>query len=342
MPRQWHINSNGMPAICRAASISACPLKTYDDQGNLVHQQHYGTRSEAVQAIEAASKLKSKRMEDQVGKPLNSLSRKNVERRSIKPAGDSVPLPPRPTADDAPSVPLPHRSGSDEVNDPSLSSLPTVDGSPNVPSSNRRMTDRIDSVPLPPRRTRTTLTASEVESSVKAGRKMAAAASAAFDYMSVPLPPRPTVDGVSSVPMPRSTADGLSDVPLPPRPTADGSPSVPMPRTTAHHATAAGVKTAPAGFLPGLTSREKNVALEGLAAARPDLSYEAVMGKPYSAAGYGDYVAAVEDRLKTDPDARAALSWSVTQALPPFPPARGAKHAAGARAAREKMWQTLS
>lgn len=302
MPRQWHINSNGMPAICRAASISACPLKTYDDQGNLVHQQHYGTRSEAVQAIEAASKLKSKRMEDQVGKPLNSLSRKNVERRSIKPAGDSVPLPPRPTADGAPSV------------------------------------------PLPPRRTRTTLTASEVESSVKAGRKMAAAASAAFDYMNAPLPPLPTVDGAPSVPMPPSlrAANSVSSVALPPRPTADGSPSVPMPRTTARHATAAGVKTAPAGFLPGLTSREKNIALEGLAAARPDLSYEAVMGKPYSAAGYGDYVAAVEDRLKTDPDARAALSWSVTQALPPFPPARGAKHAAAAGTTREEMWKTLS
>lgn len=302
MPRQWHINSNGMPAICRAASISACPLKTYDDQGNLVHQQHYGTRSEAVQAIEAASKLKSKRMEDQVGKPLNSLSRKNVERRSIKPAGDSVPLPPRPTADGAPSV------------------------------------------PLPPRRTRTTLTASEVESSVKAGRKMAAAASAAFDYMNAPLPPLPTVDGAPSVPMPpRPTANSVSSVALPPRPTVDGAPSVPMPSLrAARPAASTADKMAPAGFLPGLTSREKNIALEGLAAARPDLSYEAVMGKPYSAAGYGDYVAAVEDRLKTDPDARAALSWSVTQALPPFPPARGAKHAAAAGTTREEMWKTLS
>lgn len=287
MAARWHINNNGEPAICRAASDSACPLKTYDDHGNLVKQQHYSTLSEATHAAEEASKRKYRKIEDKADRPLNSLSRKHESQKTAHVAAGSVPL--------------------------------------------------------PPRLTRTSLTASEVDSSVRAGRQMAKAASTAFDHMSVPLPPRPTVDGVSSVPMPRSTAaDGISDVPLPPRPTADGSPSVPMPRTTARHATATGVKTAPAGFLPGLTSREKNVALEGLAAVRPDLSYEAVMGKPYSAAGYGDYVAAVEDRLKTDPDARAALSWSVTQARPPFPPAGGAKHAAAAGATREEMWKTLS
>lgn len=287
MAARWHINNNGEPAICRAASDSACPLKTYDDHGNLVKQQHYDSLSEATHAAEEASKRKSRKIEDKADRPLNSLSRKHEGQKTAHAAAGSVPL--------------------------------------------------------PPRLTRTSLTASEVDSSVRAGRQMAKTASTAFDCMSVPLPPLPTVDGAPSVPMPpRPTANSVSDVPLPPRPTADGSPSVPIPRTTARHATAAGVKTAPAGFLPGLTSREKNIALEGLAAARPDLSYEAVMGKPYSAAGYGDYVAAVEDRLKTDPEARAALSWSVTQALPPFPPARGAKHAAAAGTTREEMWKTLS
>ena len=305
MAARWHINNNGEPAICRAASEEACPLKTLDEHGNLVKQRHYDSLSEATRAAEEASERKSRKIEGKADRPLNSLSRKYGEQKTTHVAAGSVPLPPRPV--------------------------------------------------------RTSLTAGEVGFSVREGRQMAKTASAAFDHVNVPLPPPPTTygpyvpipqpdaDGNGNAPLPplvplppQPPADGPANVPMPPRPPADGSTSVPMPpRNAASNATTAvDDKTPPAGFLPELTVREKNVALEGLAAVRPDLSYEAVMGEPYSAAKYGDYVIAVEDRLKTDLEARAALSRAVTQALPPLPPVRGAKHAA--RITREQMWEMMS
>lgn len=168
----------------------------------------------------------------------------------------------------------------------------------------------IASVPLPPRPARTRLTQIEVSADVTKGRGMAADGKAAFDSPSVPLPPVPAMRKIFS-------SEGVSvGTPL-----NDERP-------------------VPAGFLPGLTEREKNSALSGLAARRPDLSYENVMGKPYSAAeasSYGDYVSALEDRLKTDPDGRAALSWAVKETLPPMPPT-SSKPAV----ARSKMWEKLS
>lgn len=168
----------------------------------------------------------------------------------------------------------------------------------------------IASVPLPPRPTRTRLTQPEVSADVTKGRGMAADGKAAFDSPSVPLPPVPAMRKIFS-------SDGVSV----------GDPSNDE-------------RPVPAGFLPGLTEREKNSAIAGLAARRPDLSYENVMGKPYSAteaSSYGDYVSALEDRLKTDPDGRAALSWAVKETLPPMPPTP-AKPAI----TRSKMWETLS
>lgn len=328
MAARWHINSNGEPAVCRAASEEKCPLKTYDDNGNLVKRKHYDTWGEASHAAEEASKLKFRKIEDDADIPLNSLSRKYGEQKTARAASGNVPLPPSP--------------------DGNVSLPPSPDG--NVPLPHPRP---VGGVPLPPPRpVRTSLTAVEEGSSVRAGRQMAKTASAAFDHVNVPLPPPPTV---YNVPIPRPTADGNGNVPLPPQPPADVPANVPMPprppadgstsvltppQPPAGHATAADDKIAPAGFLPGLTIREKNVALEGLVAARPDLSYEKVMGEPYSAAGYGDYVAKVEDKLKTDLEARAALSRAVTQAMPPLPPVRGAKRAN--RITREQMWEMLS
>lgn len=163
------------------------------------------------------------------------------------------------------------------------------------------------SVPLPPRPTRTRLTRTEVSADVTKGRGMAADGKAAFDSTSVPLPPVPVTGKISS--SERAAVRVPSD---------DERP-------------------VPAGFLPGLTEREKNSALAGLAARRPDLSYENVMGRPYSAteaSSYGDYVSALEDRLKTDPDGRAALSWAVKETLPPT--------TSKPAITRSEMWETLS
>lgn len=163
------------------------------------------------------------------------------------------------------------------------------------------------SVPLPPRPTRTRLTRTEVSADVTKGRGMAADGKAAFDSPSVPLPPVPVTGKISS--SERAAVRAPSD---------DERP-------------------VPAGFLPGLTEREKNSALAGLAARRPDLSYENVMGRPYSAteaSSYGDYVSALEDRLKTDPDGRAALSWAVKETLPPT--------TSKPAITRSEMWETLS
>ena len=168
----------------------------------------------------------------------------------------------------------------------------------------------IASVPLPPRPTRTRLTQTEVSADVTKGRGMAADGKAAFDSPSVPLPPVPAMRKIFS-------SEGVSV----------GAPSNDE-------------RPVPAGFLPGLTEREKNSALAGLAARRPDLSYENVMGKHYSAteaSSYGDYVSALEDRLKTDPDGRAALSWAVKETLPPMPPTPSKP-----AVTRSKMWETLS
>ncbi len=172
---------------------------------------------------------------------------------------------------------------------------------------------------------------------------------------SVPSPPRPAAahspkKSMSRVEIAASAESGkgmavaareafASSVALPPLPPTQGQINGAGDRAITVMSNAGG-KVVLAGFLPGLTNREKNLALEGLAAKRPDLSYDSVMGdEPFTAASYGDYVRAVEDKLRVDPGARAALSWSVREALPPLPPADSGRKP---MITRSKMWETLS
>lgn len=172
------------------------------------------------------------------------------------------------------------------------------------------------------------VTEEDVKKAASAGAAIMARARESFG---VPLPPRP--------------------VPLPPKPnTEPPAPPVPLPPKSIKTSTEPPVppkpldlmdsgKPVPVGFLPEFDLKQKNVALDRLGQLRPDLSYTSMMGnKQCTAARYNKYVERLEETLKTDEDARNALSAAVEEVRwavpdPPKPPRQSMS--------RSKMWELL-
>lgn len=152
----------------------------------------------------------------------------------------------------------------------------------------------------------------------------------------VPLLPRPKTDNPVPLP-PRQKPGSPGPVPLPPRPQTDrlNPPTPPKPLDLMDPE-----KPVAVGFLPEFDLKQKNAALARFGQLRPDLSYTGMMGdKQCTAARYNKYVERLEDRLKTDDDARNALSAAVDEVrwglLDPPRPRRQVM-------SRSKMWELLS
>lgn len=179
------------------------------------------------------------------------------------------------------------------------------------------------------------VTDDDVKKAASAGRAIMSKARESFG---VPLPPRPKTDNPGPVPLPpKPKPDSPGPVPLPPRPQTDrlNPPTPPKPLDLMDPE-----KPVAVGFLPEFDLKQKNAALARFGQLRPDLSYTGMMGdKQCTAARYNKYVERLEDRLKTDDDARNALSAAVDEVrwglLDPPRPRRQVM-------SRSKMWELLS